>query len=144
MIGKVIRSRTFLITMSVLLLIAALFAYKLSQPDPVNKDNFRAIALGMSRQELETLFGEPQTENVEIGIVNDPRSYSTNRAHSVETLRSMGYDDYTRLQWNSREITIVVILDKQNQAVCRYDAEGQPASSRFRLPFGLHIPFLGI
>jgi len=144
MLRKVIRSRTFLIVASVCVLVAGLIAYKLSQPDPVNKDNFRAIAIGMTRPHLEELFGDPDTENLEIGIVNDPSSYSTNHSHPAETLRQMGYGDYKRLQWSSRDITIVVILDKQDETVCRYHAEGQPSSSRFRLPFGWRIPFLGL
>jgi hypothetical protein len=96
----------------------------------VTRANFERIEIGMSVADVQTLLGRrPEVQAVDSGRVLGPSSYSVDLG--PKRLHRDGYQNYTRQQWSSPELTINVISDANGRIVCRYSHEGQRRPSVF-------------
>jgi hypothetical protein len=118
-----VRPRLILAIIGLSLIIAVL-VFVLWPRERVTRQNFGKIWVGMSQAELYQLLGSPHYQIVEIGIVDSPDSYSTNKHLSIEEKRLRGYRDYRRQHWASPKLTISVISDLKGEVVCRYTSQG--------------------
>ena len=109
-----------------LAIIVAAVLFTLWPKQRISSANFDKIEIGMPQAELRELLGAPEFDSVVFGLVEGPKTFSTNFHFSNEQLRQRGFRDYGYQQWNSSDITIVVISDQQGEVVCRYNLEGQP------------------
>jgi hypothetical protein len=114
-----LRARPILASLSALLALAPVMFVILPSPR-VTKRNFERITVGMSQADLYDLLGKPVYDDRELGLVQGPESYTTNRLQSEEELRRRGFKDCRRQQWDSSELSIIVILDSEQRVVCRY------------------------
>jgi hypothetical protein len=106
--------------------VAAVAVVFVSWPrETVTRANFQRIQVGMSQAELWALFGRPEYDTVELGLVPGPETFTVNFDQSDDERHRRGFRNYRRQQWTSREITIVVISEPDGGVVCRYSCEGQ-------------------
>lgn len=99
----------------------------------ITPKNFRRISVGMSRSELHTLLGRPTNQQIILGLVTDPKSLTTNSFGNPKELRQRGFADYVMDSWASPTISVTVIIDANNQVVCRYSSAGQTQTLLGRL-----------
>lgn len=103
----------------------ALLVFGPRPPERISLANFHALRRGMSRADLRDLFGPPQYESLELGLVTGPDRYTVNFAETNAQKRARGFQEYLRQQWMSPEITITVITDDKEKVVCLYRSGGQ-------------------
>ena len=121
------RRLTIALTSTAIIAVIVALTFWLVAPDPVSQSAYDRIRLGMTQAELRSLLTRsPDYESRELGLVRGPENYTVNMAASPATLRSRGFRDYRRQQWQSAEITITVISDPAGHVVCRYKGGGQP------------------
>ena len=106
-------------------LLAAVLLFALWPGQPVTKQNFERITIGMPQADLHALLGIPEYETRESGLVGGPETYMVNHTLSEDERHRRGFRDYKRQQWSSQGLSIVVILDADQRVVCRYVWPGQ-------------------
>ena len=82
----------------------------------------------MALADLTEMLGKPSIQIAELGKVDGPETYTLNFSQTEAERRARGFQDYQRLQWDSREISITVITDPAGTVVCRYKSEGGKVS----------------
>ena len=98
--------------------------------EKVTRSSFAKIEIGMSRDEVRRLLGGSAShQQARLGLVNSPYSYSTNSHYDEKTLRGWGYRDYQFEQWDSPEVTIVVIFDLGGRVACRSRGKAKEEST---------------
>ena len=95
----------------------------------VTEANFEKITDQMSFQEVERLLGTPSYDTTELGLVRGSGTYVTNDSLPIQKKIAMGYQDYRRVQWSSRQLTIIVIFDSSGIVATRYRSDGQSSGS---------------
>lgn len=98
----------------------------------VTATNYDRIRHSMSMQEVRQLLGRPDYDQTEYGIIGISGAYVTNDSLSDEEKIDLGYQKYRRLQWTSREITIVVVFDMNGLVATRYSGDGQNSAGWWR------------
>jgi hypothetical protein len=87
---------------------------------------FEQIEIGMNLEDVERLLGRRADTTFRMkGRIENATTFVAND-HPPADLRDH-YRHYDLFQWNSAEITIVVVADDQGEVACRYTAEGNLA-----------------
>lgn len=92
--------------------------------DRVTAENLARVRVGMTRGQVEAIFGRPEYREYERGEVHDEGTYS-----SISGPAAPGVDEvpiYQRLQWDGVRLHVVVIFDATERAVCRYSQPADP------------------
>jgi hypothetical protein len=94
-------------------------------PERVTRANFEKIEIGMSNSDVQRLLGPPQLRAVDLGMVRGD-TYSVDFGGGSPPEK--GFTKCIRQQWNSPEITIVVIFDTKDTVICRYTGHDKGVS----------------
>ena len=116
---------SWVIVLGAMLLIALLVPVVLSLWPRVTAENYARIDVGMALADVERILGKPRYDDTEYGVIGETGAYVINDSLSDEEKRDMGYRKYRELQWDSPEITIVVVFDSNGLVATRYRSEGQ-------------------
>ena len=112
-------------TLAVLTVAVVVLSSVARPANPVSRDNFRRIEVGMARAEVRGLLRPPKYEAEEVSLVTGPETYAVTFGQSGEEERRRGFRKVRRQQWTSSEISIIVISDAKGTVVCRYSGEGR-------------------
>lgn len=91
----------------------------------VDAANYQKINDQISFHEVERLLGTPSYDSRELRLVKDPGTYVTNDILPIPKKLAMGYRDYRRVQWSSRQFTIILIFDSNGMVPTGYRFDGQ-------------------
>jgi hypothetical protein len=117
-----VMSRRRLLLVCTLVLICGAFAgWLYLHRDRVTLSNFGSIEVDVPLKEVEALLGRgPDHIWKTLGRVESPDVFVTNADPIVQ--EKMTHRMYHLYQWQSSELTIVVVVDEAGKVVCRYQS----------------------
>jgi len=115
--------RRFRLLCLALLLISGAFAFWLYlHRDRVTQSAFDSIEVGVPLDDVQALLGRgPDYVWKTLGRVESPDVFVTNNDPKVQA--EMKHRMHHLYQWNSSELSGVVVVDEAGQVVCRYRSE---------------------
>ena len=115
--------RRFRLLCLALLLFSAAFAFWLYlHRDRVTQSTFDRIEVGVPLDDVQALLGRGSDHVWKtLGRVESPDVFVTNNDPIVQ--EEMKHRIYHLYQWNSSELSGVVVVDEAGQVVCRYRSE---------------------
>lgn len=114
----------------VMLIVPAMVIIGLSRslPEGLTRESAANVQIGMKRDALHRLLGEPDQQFIQVGRVDDDTTFVTNASLSAAELKAAGHRKYIFEQWVTRQFTLIVIIDSGDEVVCQYRSGGQRRS----------------
>ena len=86
----------------------------------------------MTISDVQQLLGHPDYDDIEFGVIGSTGAYVTNDLLTDDEKRKLGYQKYRRLQWTSRELSIIVVFDMHEQVATCSRGDGHDSAAWWR------------